>query len=169
MYTCFGQSWAALHLGPMWSYVDVTPQEDSDESIVDILAVALEESGITHLRDEDSSLHEESQSGSTGILTPEDSYVASYVCESPTPTVDADLPINTTVPELQLQNISQQSSEEIQISSTPLSGQSLSFFLISSMNVHYMFKMFNYFYSIEGGSSFLAQHVPFMVNRSIIG
>ena len=120
MYARFGQSWAALHLGPMWSYVDVTPQEDSDESIVNVLAVALEESGITDLCDENSSTHEESQRDSTGILSPEDSCVTSYVCESPTPTVNADLP------ELQLQNESQQSSEEIQISSTPLSGQSRS-------------------------------------------
>lgn len=47
MYLCFGQSWAALHLGPMWSYVEeIHAEKVTHEAEVDVLATALEESGL---------------------------------------------------------------------------------------------------------------------------
>jgi hypothetical protein len=52
MYSRFGQSWAALHLRPMWSFEESHSKEDNKEyqrkdPDIDILAIALEESGLS--------------------------------------------------------------------------------------------------------------------------
>lgn len=49
MYSRFGQSWAALHLGPMWAFENSSQNKEqpvSSTSNVDVLAMALEESGL---------------------------------------------------------------------------------------------------------------------------
>lgn len=55
MYAKFGQSWAALHLGPMWSYdsaEEVFSKDREKEPVdkeVDVITLALKESGLTSI------------------------------------------------------------------------------------------------------------------------
>ncbi len=90
MYSHFGNSWASLHLGPMWSYNEVKDQEKSSCESGNIIAEALASvfDGLT-IPDWSSPVPSDMHSS---INSPGETTGVPTATEVPTPTVNPELP-----------------------------------------------------------------------------